>query len=508
MSNEASMAVLDPIRKEPVLRNYRLLLTIFVSLAGAVLIGMVVSKQPLLPIAALLAIVLLFVLLKWPDTATLLVVFYLYTNVGPVLSRFHGVPSLAGMLFPLLLVVPLVSYLVIKRQKVVVTPVLFLLMIMFVIYAMGAVFSKDIQLAMPDLTEYFIEGLGLFFLLTNIIRTPIMLKRVMWALLIAGALIGGLSLYQQVTGTFDNNYGGFAQVDKTFGTGVESSQGEIQQPRLAGSIGEKNRYAQIMLLLVPLGLFMLHIYSSPRIRVIVLICTVLIIIGGALAFSRGAAVAFVLLILTMVFLRYIKPTQLLLLILGAGAVLWMFPQYALRLSSLNVFSSLSTSGGSSLSGADGAIQERAAELQASILVFRDHPIIGVGPGMFRYYTREYVREISSISITKDYKAHSLFPGVAAESGILGLTCFLLILGVPLIDLAQARKKWMKIRPDLSHMATAFFLMMISYVVTGLFLHLSYMRFFYLMIALAVIASRLGNSETQVGEPSDTAPVAG
>jgi hypothetical protein len=32
------------------------------------------------------------------------------------------------------------------------------------------------------------------------------------------------------------------------------------------------------------------------------------------------------------------------------------------------------------------------------------------------------------------------------------------------------------------------------MVTGLFLHLSYYRFFYLMIALGVAASRLGESE--------------
>lgn len=54
---------------------------------------------------------------------------------------------------------------------------------------------------------------------------------------------------------------------------------------------------------------------------------------------------------------------------------------------------------------------------------------------------------------------------------------------------------MESHPDWSYLATGFFLVLISYIVTGLFMHLSYMRFFYLMVALAVVASRLGEMET-------------
>ncbi|HSJ86278.1 MAG TPA: hypothetical protein VK909_03640, partial [Anaerolineales bacterium] len=95
------------------------------------------------------------------------------------------------------------------------------------------------------------------------------------------------------------------------------------------------------------------------------------------------------------------------------------------------------------------------------------------------------------------QAHSLFPGVAAESGILGLICFVLILFIPLRDLVRARKKWIVSHPDWSYLATGFFQVLISYIVTGLFLHLSYMRFFYLMVALAVVASRLGETTVPV-----------
>jgi O-antigen ligase len=333
-----------------------------------------------------------------------------------------------------------------------------------------------------------------------------MLKRVVWVLLISGAFIGGLALYQQVTHTFDNNYGGFAQVqlDSSFGTGVENLQGEVTQQRLSGSIGEKNRFAQNMLMLVPLGLFQLWIYRSTWARALALLFTGLIIIGGALAFSRGAAVGFILLIIIMALLRYIKFYQLMLLVLGAYLVLWLFPQYGVRLSTLSAFTDVTSTDSSStaLSGADGSIRGRATDILAALLIFQDHPLVGVGPGMVPLYTQEYSRGIGFRYLTNNPQVHSLFPGVAAESGLLGLICFVLLLYIPLRDLVRARKQWLQSHPDWSYLATAFFQVLVSYIVTGLFLHMSYMRFFYLMLALAVVAASFRNADVVV-EPEAT-----
>ena len=479
----------------------KLIVVILTALIGALTIGMVVTKEPYLALLGIAGTLFMLALMRWPDVATLLVIFYIYTNLGAVALKFHGVPSLiATALVPTLLVIPLIWYVLVRREKLVITPVLQLLLTMAIIYLLGAALSVDITLAIPQLTEYFVEGLLLYFLVTNVVRTPAMLKRVVWVLLVSGGLIGGLSLYQQVTGTFDNNYGGFAQVASSFGTGVEELQGQVEQPRLAGSIGEQNRYGQIMLMLAPLGLFQLWIHRSTGARILALILTTLIIIGGTLSFSRGAAVGFVLMILIMVFLRYIRVRQLVLIILGVGLVLAMFPQYTLRLNSLNVFSTLlQPDSGPALAGADNSVRDRASEMLAALLVFRDHPVFGVGPGMVRYYTRDYARQIGISSLPGDFQAHNLFLGIAGDAGLLGLMCFLLILYIPLRDLARARKRWMVTRPDLSYLATAFFQALVGYIVTGLFLHLSYYRFFYLMIALAVVASNFTESDV-LSEP--------
>lgn len=494
------MTVFDSTSEGTLAGARKIFALIVIVLVGAVMIGAVMTEEPLLGIGALIGVLFVMALFKWPDAATLLVVFYIYTNVGPVLMNYHDVPAYLAMGFPVLLSIPLVWYLLIKREKIIVTPVFLLLLLFLITFTLGAVFSSDIKLASPKLIDFILEGVLLYFFLTNVIRTPEMLKRVVWALLISGALIGGLSLYQQITNNFENEFWGFAQVQSDFRTGVETLQGEVEQARLSGSIGEKNRYAQNMLMLVPLGIFQFWIYRSSWARYLALLCTALIFAGGALAFSRGAAVGFVILIVTMALLRYIKFYQLLLLVLSAYIVMWMLPQYGTRLGTLSVFTDVNAEdGGAALNEADGAIRGRATDILAALLIFKDHPLVGVGPGMVTYYTPEYARGVGYRYITDNKEAHSLFPGLAAETGLFGLICFVGMLYISMRDLIRSRRRWLRSRPDWAALATAFFQVLVSYIATGLFLHLSYMRFFYMMLALAVVAGNFKETE-EVVEP--------
>ena len=86
------------------------------------------------------------------------------------------------------------------------------------------------------------------------------------------------------------------QADALIRTGVTTLTGDVLVPRMAGSIGETNRFAQTMLMLVPLGIFRAIDERSALLRVVAGLLTVLITLAVVLSFSRGAAVglAFVL----------------------------------------------------------------------------------------------------------------------------------------------------------------------------------------------------------------------
>jgi hypothetical protein len=55
-------------------------------------------------------------------------------------------------------------------------------------------------------------------------------------------------------------------------------------------------------------------------------------------------------------------------------------------------------------------------------------------------------------------------------------------------LLQARRRSIDRRPDLEQLTTPYLLALITYAVTGLFLHLSFTRYFFLMLAVATAAA--------------------
>lgn len=461
----------------------------------SIAVGLAASVPPILFLAgvAILSIVLLFILFRWPNLTVIFVSFVIYTNTSVVMIKFHGVPNIVGYALPLLLLIPFVWQIVFNKQKVRINIVFVLMLVYFSIIVLASALSRDINLALPEVINFVAEGLGLYFLLINTIRTPRLLKQVVWSLLIGGAIIGSLTLFQQVSGTFDNNYWGYAQVMGRGFTTAETIQGAVIQPRASGPIGEKNRFAQIMLMLVPIGLFQAWGERSKILRIVGYIFTGLILIGSSLAFSRGAAIGLLLLIAIMTFMRYIKIHQLLIVLLGLLVLLMAFPQYSVRLSSLGAVFSSQEEGG--LQSADGAVLGRATEMLAATLVFLDHPIIGVGPGMFKYEMEEYSKIIGLRNITTVREAHSLYPGVAAESGALGLITIMTIFLYTLYSLAKARNYWLgRNNSEMANLCTGFFLAIISYLTTGIFLHMAYIRYIWLILALAFIAGQFREVE--------------
>jgi hypothetical protein len=285
---------------------------LLVQLGAAALLSFAVVEHPLLVLLAICAIPMALAVIVWPETITLIVFFMMYSNAAAILVQFHGVPFVVGAAVPLLLVVPLANYIFLHHQKLIFHPLMLLVGFFHFIQLLGTIFSKNVPSAAPNLIEHLVEGIVFYFLIVNAVRTPNMLRYVLWILLISGAFLGALGFYQVITHTYDKNYGGFAQVSAAaFKTGDQTLQGEVTQPRLAGSVGEQNRHAQILLMLVPLGIFLLRVERSYFLRGLIILMTALSALGVATTFSRGAAVAFALILLVMVFMRYITIFQLL-----------------------------------------------------------------------------------------------------------------------------------------------------------------------------------------------------
>ena len=469
--------------------------------AAAVTIGVVSAERGLQTVGVLLAIVAVVGVALRPDRATLIVVAILYSNAAAIAVQRYDVPYFAGAAFPALLIVPFAYHVIVRRQPIVIAAGLPFMLGYFVVVILGTVIgmAADPDLALDMLVTFIVEGLLVYVAVTNSIRSLADLRMVVWVLLAVGFVLGALSIHQQVTGSFDFDYGGFAQVsDATIETGTFDEDG---QPRLAGPIGEKNRYAQIMVVLLPLGLFRIWGERRPILRWIAAIATLVTAFGAVLTYSRGAALGLAVAILLMTVFRYIKPKQLIAVALGIAVLFTVQPSYLERLTTLEAIGGATGTRGAS-QAEDSSIRKRANETIAALLVFADNPVFGVGRGLFPVYYGRYADEVGIASENEARQAHNLFAGMAAETGLLGFLAFSGVFGATLISLERARRRWRDRAPEYAQMATAFIVSLITYLTTGMFLHLAYERYMWIILALAGSAAYLGVRGPLTGaEPS-------
>jgi O-antigen ligase len=115
-------------------------------------------------------------------------------------------------------------------------------------------------------------------------------------------------------------------------------------------------------------------------------------------------------------------------------------------------------------------------------------LLGVGPGQFlpvSSTTDMSNPDIALRRITERRRAHTLYFELAAETGILGLFTFLGIVGLVQVRLWKAWRRWRRRnQPELAALAAAFFLGIVGYLVTGIFLHLAFQRYYWLLLGMA------------------------
>jgi putative inorganic carbon (hco3(-)) transporter len=437
----------------------------------AVLFGIGLASGRLWLIALALLPLVVAVVAR-PEGATAAFAFVFYLNVPVLVAQASGA-TILGQFAVALLLLPLVAYILVRREAIVMTPALGLMVVYLVVLITSSVHAGSSSESAGAVTSFLTEGLVLYLLVTNAVRTPRVLRLVVWALLAAGAIMAILSIWQEATGTLGSSFGGLAQT-----TSAETSR------RLAGPIGETNRYAQILLVLLPLAVWAARVERRIELRLAALGAGLLILSGIVLTLSRGASVGLALLALAMLACRFVRARHILALgVVLAAFVVTVAPKYVTRLESLQgVAGATSADRGA----ADNAIRGRATENLAALNVFADHPIIGVGPGQFfAEYSKRYANDLDLRFLDTRRRAHNLYLELAADTGLLGLFAFLAIVITTMVQLWRLARFWSAAwRPELADLARALTLSLLAYLATGMFLQLTFQRYFWFLLALA------------------------
>jgi O-antigen ligase len=383
----------------------------------------------------------------------------------------------------MLLFAPLVAHVVIGRRALVFTAPMALMVGYLVAMVLSATVAAEATPGtVSQIGTYLMEGLILVVLIVNVIRTPEMLRSVVWMVLMAGATMGAISLWQEITHSYGNTLGGLAQVE-SLTYKVQHGAEQQLRPRLAGPIGEKNRYAQIMLVLLPLAVWLVRTERRRGLRLAGSALGALTLAGALLTFSRGAFVALVLTVLAALAMRFLRPRQVIpMAVVLIGLTFVIAPDFITRVQSL---SSVDVAASADSGQADAALRGRATENIAAFNTFRDHPVIGVGPGeFFERYSQSEGNALDLRFLVTRRHAHNLYLEMAADVGVVGLALFMAIVLLTMAQLRRLSLVWERRRPELAELARALILALVAYLASGVFLQLSFQRYFWFLIALA------------------------
>ncbi|HVQ14757.1 MAG TPA: O-antigen ligase family protein, partial [Vicinamibacterales bacterium] len=330
--------------------------------------------------------------------------------------------------------------------------------------------------------------------------------RVMAAGVLACAVLSTMTIYQVVAHDYKNQFGGLAQRLEVshplpkMGSDASAADDIVPIPaedeedgialidRASGPIGDPNRYAQLLLVVLPWSLYFTRHGRTPVPRLAAAATAALIMTAVALTYSRGAFIAIALLVMCLLVWRYIRPGRLVLAVLVLVAIVAATaPGVLARVGSIGGVGAL---GKQNAKVADGAISGRATEMLAALAVFLDHPFIGVGPGQYvPFYSEKYqlIDELSFRHLPRPREAHNLYFSIGAETGAAGLLVFFLIVGTLFVGLRWARRFWLPRSRRRADLAVTFSLSLVSYLGTGMFLHLSFERYLWFLVATASAA---------------------
>ena len=489
------------------------LLALLAAALGGVAIGLAVAlgPAPIATVGALAAALVAVGIIRVPELAIPVAVGLLYSNALVIAAQVHGAPVGLALLIPALLALPVLHQVISRGEGIVGGPLLALAGAYLLVLLLATLASRNPVGASEELFRFVTEGLVLYVLLLQGIRSSRMLWGIVAVLLVVGGALGLLSVIQQVTGSFDQTFLGFAR-STSEGFAVTTAAGEALQIRVGGPMGEQNRYAQVMLALVPLGVVALRHARSAPVGIAIAILLSLIVAAVALTYSRGAVVAGGLLLVGFLALRLVGWRGLLVALVAIALVVLVVPGMLERVASLEAV------GGEG--AGDRVISQRLNDMVTAFLVFGEHPVLGVGPGLFSAVYLEFAGEAPALAGAVAYEAHTLYGEVAAETGVFGMLAFFGLIVATMVLLARARGAALRVgRADLADLAAGFLLVIVVHLATGVFLHLSYPRYFWVAMGLAgaaaivvarearVIAARRQSAGEPAEQPVELAPVA-
>lgn len=419
------------------------------------------------------------VLLRRPDWAVGLFAFLLVLHANLALSQRFGVgladPLLFGMMIALIACYPLLHG---DRQggmtRMIVAYALWLAA------AANSLLLSDSPGASLGSLRSFLPNIAysvaIFLLVTDRAR----LVAALAGIVAASVVLGSLTVVQMMAGLEGFDFYGLAN------GALQHIADEVDAFRPTGPVHDPNYYAQILMPGFGIAFAATAAARGWRTKLVAAVITGIIGLAMLMTASRGGMLAAAV---TVVFVLYTfrRIGYLLLLVPPVLAAIALIPAFSARFLTVVIALAAILSGEPTR---ETSVSGRLAEMQAAAILFADHPLTGVGYGMFDSRYQEISANYDLNLRASDRAAHSLYLEAAAEQGVVGLAALFFLLGSALRALHLAR---VTARASVDGLFESSLLALgaasAGLFASSIFLHDAYAQHLWLIIALLFASER-------------------
>lgn len=404
------------------------------------------------------------------------------SNVG---IQFYGFPSLAQPLAGLLLLLILVRTAISGERPLGWLRAGPLLFLYGLVWFASLLHAANFEAASQTFIGFAKDALG-GVIVIYFIQQPASLKGAVWALILAGLFMGGISALQSLTGSYDQAFFGF-------GNWQAQNSGDVSRYRLTGPYDNPNAYAQVLVVLIPLALDRFWQERRLALRLVAGLAFLVSVFTVFQTYSRGGFLSMVFALGVLLVLRRPNVFPLLLtLVLGLFLLQFLPNTYSSRLLTLLEFT---PSSAAELS--DPSFRGRASENTSAWQMFQDHPLLGVGLGNFRDNYQTYSRNLGLDERRTPRSPASLYLELLAEQGLVGTILFLFLTGLIFREMWQARKNFQAAGlADESYLVSALVAGLAGYLFAAIFKNSAYANVFWVLVGIALASGQVALTSRQ------------
>jgi putative inorganic carbon (HCO3(-)) transporter len=458
---------------------FYILMSIVVAALGVVAVSNTNNNIGLYGLMGLMGIAVVMAIIIKPSLGANILVIAIFTNISDLLTK-QGYPGIIKPLVAVVAVALVVRYLYagqipIGHSKT--AKVEYFLLAYFMVVIASFLVASDKTRAMSDITDLG-KDMVIIYCILFALRQSQTWKQTMWLIMITTTVLCLLSLYQLVTNNYEQTFFRLASIQMDRALATSST------PRVGGPINAPNLWAQVLIAVSILIVFRLF-HEKQVIKKFAAILMLGILLYITLnTYSRGAYLVLAIDAVLILFM-FKKRFNPIILIAGAAIIFLAIP--FLPATYRDRFTSLFVVTAENGVYQDTSLRGRSSEMLTGLAMFAEHPLLGVGVANYNVNYQRYAQQIGLEFRAEARDPHSLYVQLLAETGILGTITFLGMFYF-LFDALNKARRAIEASPHLVEWLpwmSALQLAILSYLLTSIFLHNAYIRYLWILVAMAL-----------------------